>query len=208
MVKLKYSALYTDNIGCEQAEVYFSENGFELKVRNCIFEDNDFNFDFCAKNHDKIKHLFYLKDDELIEYFIDIKIPIILTYNNKEIIKEFLLSVKRDKNYYKNSLSFKLNGERYEVEGHNLNELLKKMKANLPKEYSLESDLSSLMKVFFVDSSRVTSYNNTLKCLYDEEDIILDKKTNLNLFNIENKNKYEKFERILVMYVYNKYCLS
>lgn len=208
MVKLKYSALYTDNTGCEQAEVYFSENGFELKVRECTFEDNEFNFDFYAKNLDETKHLFYLKEDELIDYFIDIKIPIILTNNNQELIKEFMLRIKRGENYYNNSLSFKLNSEIHEVEGYNLHELLKKMKAKLPREYSLESDFSSLLKVCFFDSNREVSYNNALKCFDDELNAILNRKTNLNLFNIEIKNNYEKFEKIPITYIYNKYCLS
>lgn len=208
MVKLKYSALYTDNIGCEQAEIYFSENGFELKVRECTFEDNEFNFDFYAKNSNETKHLFYLKEDELIDYFIDIKIPILLTNNNQELVKEFMLSIKKGKNYYKNSLSFKLNSEIYEVEGYNLNELLKKMKAKLPKEYGLESDFSSLLKVYFLDSNKEVYCNNALNCLNDELSVISNRKTNLNLFDIKIKNNYEKFEKIPITYIYNKYCLS
>lgn len=206
MVKLKYSSLYTDNIGCEKAEVYFSEDGLELKVRKCAFEDNDFNFDFYAENPDKIRHLFYLKENELIEYSIDVKIPIIVTYNNQELIKECLLNIKREKNYYKNLLSFKLDDECYEVQGYDLYELLKKMKAILPKEYSLESDFSSLFKVCFVDSDKVTCCNKGLYYLDNELDNAVNIKTSVNLFNIEIKNRYEKFEKIPVAYIYNKCC--
>lgn len=207
MVKLKYAALYTDNLGCEQARVHFSEDGFKFKVRNCIFEDNDFNFDFYAKNPDEIKHLFYLKEDELIEYFIDIKIPMILTYNNQEAIKEFLLSIKRDKNHYNNSLSFNLNDEIYKVEGYDLHELLKKMKNELPIEYNLESNFSALFRVGIIDSDKANSYND-LESFDKGLNTALNKKSDLNLFGFEIKKKYEKFEKIPFNYICNKYCLS
>lgn len=208
MVKLKYSALYTDNLGCEQAEVYFSENGFELKVRNCIFEDNDFSFDFRAERADKIKYLFYLKDDELIEYFIDIKIPIIITRNNQELLRWCLLSIKRDKNYYNNSLSFNLNNQIYMVEGHDLYELLKKMKNELKtEEYNLESSLSALFRVHFADLDKSNSYNN-LDSFEKGLKTILNNKSNLNLFSFKIKRNYEKIKRIPINYNFGKYCLN
>lgn len=138
MVKLKYSALYTDNLGCEQAEVYFFKGEFQLKVRGFTFKNNSLNFDFYSKNSKKIRHLFYIKDDELIEYVMDIKIPLTLAYDNNEYVKEFLLRVERYKNYYRNSLSICLDGTVYRAEGYDLQELLINMKKELPKEYNME----------------------------------------------------------------------
>lgn len=179
MVKLKYSALYTDNLGCEQATVYFSKEEFQLKVRGCTFKNDSLNFDFYGKNSEKLNHLFYLKDDELIDYVLDIKIPITLFYNNEESTKEFLLRVERRKNYYKNSLSFCLKDVFYKVEGYDLRELLIKMQKELPAEYSMEDYFSYM----FAGNS-------------------------INLFNVENKNQFNKLQRIPITYISDEYCLS
>ena len=122
--------------------VYFSEGEFQLKVRGCTFKNDSLNFDFYAKNCNKAKQLFYLKGDELIEYVIDIKIPLTLVCNNKECIKEFLLRIERRKNYYSNSLSLCLEGVVYKVEGYDLQELLINMNKELPEEYNIEYSFS------------------------------------------------------------------
>lgn len=207
MVKLKYSALYTDNYGCERAEVYFSEDGLKLKVRNFIFEDNHLNFDFYSKNQEEIKHLFNLKEDELVEYIIEIKIPMILTYNKEELIKEFLLSIKRDKNYYNNSLSCNLNDDVYKVEGYDLKQLLKKMKNELPKEYNMESNFLSLSKVYCINQNNERS-SNILEGFDEKVNILLSGKYDLKLVDIIKNSKYESFEKIPIKYICNKYCLS
>lgn len=207
MVKLKYSALYTDNYGCERAEVYFSEDGLKLKVRNFIFEDNHLNFDFYSKNQEEIKHLFNLKEDELVEYIIEIKIPMILTYNKEELIKEFLLSIKRDKNYYNNSLSCNLNDDVYKVEGYDLKQLLKKMKNELSKEYNMESNFLSLSKVYCINQNNERS-SNILEGFDEKVNILLSGKYDLKLVDIIKNSKYESFEKIPIKYICNKYCLS
>lgn len=179
MVKLKYAALYTDNLGCEQAIVYFSKEEFQLKVRGCTFKNDSLNFDFCGKNSEKFNQLFYLKDDELVEYVLDIKIPITLFYNEEESTEEFLLRIERRKNYYKNSLSLCLKDTFYKVEGYDLRELLIKMHKELPKEYSMESYFSNM----FGNSS-------------------------LNLFSVESRNKFNKLQKIPITYLSDECCLS
>lgn len=179
MVKLKYSALYTDNLGCEQATVYLSKEEFQLKVRGCTFKNDSLNFDFYGKNSEKFNHFFYLKDDELIDYVLDIKIPITLFCNNEESTKEFLLRIERRKNYYKNSLSFCLKDVFYKVEGYDLRELLIKMQKKLPDEYSMEDYFAYM----FAGNS-------------------------INLFNVENKNQFNKLQRIPITYISDEYCLS
>ena len=159
MVKLKYSALYTDNLGCEQASVCFSKGEFQLKVRGCTFKNDSLNFDFYTKNSKKISHLFYIKDDELIEYVIDIKIPLTLVCDNNECIKEFLLRVERHKNYYSNSLSIYLEGAIYKVEGYDLQELFINMKKELPKEYNMESYFSKMLGVSYLKQVRKIIFN-------------------------------------------------
>jgi hypothetical protein len=179
MVKLKYAALYTDNLGCEQATVYFSKEEFQLKVRGCTFKNDSLNFDFCGNNSEKFNQLFYLKDDELVEYVLDIKIPITLFYNDNESTEEFLLRIERRKNYYKNSLSLCLQDTFYKVDGYDLRELLIKMHKELPKEYSMESYLSNM----FENSSS-------------------------NLFNVEIRKKFNRLQKIPITYLSDECCLS
>lgn len=179
MVKLKYAALYTDNLGCEQATVYFSKEEFQLKVRGVTFKNESLNFDFYGKDSERLNDLFYLKDDELIDYVLDIKIPITLFYNNEESTEEFLLRIERRKNYYKNSLSLCLKDAFYKVEGYDLRELLIKMQKELPEDYSMESYFSNMF-----DSSSI------------------------NLFNMKTTNKFNKLQRIPITYISDEYCLS
>lgn len=201
MVKLKYAALYTDNLGCEQATVYFLKGKFQLKVRGCTFENDKLNFEFYAKNSNKVRRLFHLKADELVEYVIDIKIPLTLVYNNKEYSKEFLLRVERHKNYYSNSLSFYSKGVICKVEGYDLCELLKSMKKVLPKEYNMESSFSNIFEPYYIkentsyclENSRGKSITNSNKDYY------------LNLFKIENKKELQK---VPITYICDEYSLN
>ncbi|WP_160689259.1 DUF6304 family protein [Clostridium sp. C2-6-12] len=179
MVKLKYAALYTDNLGCEQATVYFSREEFLLKVRGYTFKNDSLNFEFYGENSEEFNEFFYLKDDELIDYVLDVKIPITLIYNNEEIIKEFFLRVERRKNYYNNSLSLCLKESCYKVEGYDLRELFIKMQKELPEGCYMEDYFSNM----FGGSSR-------------------------NFFNIETKNQFNKLQRIPITYVSDEYCLS
>jgi hypothetical protein len=207
MVKLKYSALYTDNLGCEQASIYFSGGELQLKVRGCTFKNDSLNFDFYTKNSKKIRHLFYIKDDELIEYVIDIKMPLTLTRDNNEYIKEFLLRVERRKNYYSNSLSIHLEGVVYKVEGYDLQELLINMKKELPKEYNMEFCFSQMFGVAYFEASK----ENTFDYLKDFENglgINYNKDYYLNLFNIEHKKEFNKLQKVPITYICDEYCLS
>lgn len=179
MVKLKYAALYTDNLGCEQATVYFSKEEFLLKVRGCTFKNDSLNFDFYAKESESLNEFFYLKDDELIDYVLDIKIPITVFCNNEESIKEFFLRVERRKNYYNNSLSVCFEESCYKVEGYDLRELLIKMQKELPKGCYMENYFHSV----FGGSSK-------------------------NLFNIRSQNQFNKLQRIPITYIGDEYCLT
>lgn len=179
MVKLKYAALYTDNLGCEQATVYFSKEEIQLKVRGYTFKNDSLNFDFYRKKSEEFNELFYLKDDELIDYVLDIKVPITLFFNNEESVEEFLLRVERRKYYYNNSLSLCLKDNFYKVEGYDLRELLIKMQKKLPEGYYMEDYFSGI----FAGHS-------------------------LNLFNVEGKNQFNKLQRIPITYISDEYCLS
>lgn len=200
MVKSKYSALYTDDLGCEQASIYFFKGEFHLKVRGCTFKNDSLNFDFSAKNSEKIRHLFYIKDNELIEYVIDIKIPLTLTCCNRECIKEFLLRVERHKNYYRNSLSVYLQDEFYKVEGYDLQELLINMNKQLPKEYSMECCFAQMFGAACFQDSRETNFYY-LKNFKERRKINPNKEYYLSLFNIENKKELGKLQKVPITYI-------
>lgn len=207
MVKLKYSALYTDNLGCEKATVYFSNGEFQLKVRGCTFKSDNLNFDFYAKDSSKVRRLFYMKDDELIEYVVDIKIPLVLTYNNSECEEEFLLRIERHKNYYNNSLSFYSKGVFYEVEGYNLLDLLVNMEKELPDEYNMECCFSCMLGAQYLESKR----ENTFYCLKDIEEEWkpnLNKESYLDLVYKDSKKDFKKLQKVPITYVCDEYCLS
>lgn len=148
-----------------------------------------------------------MKGNELIEYFIDVKIPLILTYNGIECTKEFLLRIERNKNYYNNSLSFALKGEIYTVEGYDLQELLKKMKNKIPKEYDLEDSLSCIFGLYCIETKK----ENDLYYLknYDEEmNSDSNQDSYLYLFNNEGTMKFEELQKIPITYIYKEYCSS
>ena len=207
MVKLKYSALYTDNLGCEQASIYFLKGEFQLKVRGCTFKNDSLNFDFYAKNSKKIAHLFYIKDDELIEYVMDIKIPLTLACDNNECTKEFLLRIERHKNYYSNSLSVYLEGVVYEVEGYNLQELLINMKKELPEKYNMEYCFSKIFGVSYFETSKENTFCYS-KNFEKECKINLCKDYYLDLFNVEHKKEFDKLQKVPITYICDEYCLS
>ncbi|WP_297429028.1 DUF6304 family protein [Clostridium sp.] len=203
MVKLKYSALYTDNLGCEQAEVYFSKEGFQLKVRNSIFYNDNFNFDFYAKNSEDIEHLFYLKDDELIDYSIDIKIPLLLVDNNNYCVKEFLLRVERKKNYYNNSLSFSSKDLTYLVQGYNLQELLYKMKKELPEGYFMKDEnFLCMFGVFYLEMNK----ESPLYSLEISDEIWKD--NYINLYDKAYEENLKNYKKVHITYIGNEYCIS
>jgi len=207
MVNLKYSALYTDNLGCEQASVGFSKGELQLKVRGCTFKSDSLNFDFYAKNSKKIGHLFYLKDDELVEYVADIKIPLTLVCDNNECIEEFLLRVERHKNYYNNSLSISLEGVVYNVKGYDLQELLINMKKELPKEYNMECCFSHIFGVDYTETSNENAFYY-LKNFEKKWKINSSKDYCLDLFNIEHKKEFNKLQKVSITYSCDEYCLS
>ena len=207
MVKLKYSALYTDNLGCEQAIVYFSKGEFQLKVRGCTFKSDSLNFDFSAMNYNEAKQLFYFKDDDLIEYVIDIKIPLILAYNNKECTEEFLLRVERCENSYNNTLSLHLNGVNYNVEGHDLQKLLSNMNKKLPKEYDMKHSFLCMFETHYFENIKENDFCS-LKDFKEELKIEVKKDSYFDLFNNGYKNKFEGLQKVPITYVHDKCCLS
>jgi len=207
MVKIKYSALYTDKLGCEQAIVYFSKGEFLLKVRGCTFKNDSLNFDFSANNCNIAKQLFCLKGDELVEYAIDIKIPLAFYYNNKECINEFILRIERCENYYSNSLSLCLEGVGYNVEGYDLQELLSNMNKELPEEYNIRYSPSCIFRVYYHEASKKNNFY-CLKKFRGELKIASNKESYLDLFNVEYKNKLKKTKKVPIIYICDNYCLS
>jgi|GEM_PF-1992518 len=207
MVKLKYSALYTDNLGCEQAIVYFSKGEFQLKVRGCTFKSDSLNFDFSAMNYNEAKQLFYFKDDDLIEYVIDIKIPLTLTCNNNECIEEFILRIERCENSYNNMLSLQLNGVNYNVEGYDLQELLSNMNKKLPKEYDIKHRFLCMLETHYFENTKENDFCG-LKDFKEELKIEVKKDSYFDLFNNGYKNKFEGLQKVPITYVHDKCCLS
>lgn len=205
MVKLKYSALYIDDFGCEQAEVYFSKGGFQLKVRNYIFENDSFNFEFYIKGFEGAEHVFELKDNELVQYSIDIKIPLLLAYNNNHYVEEFLLHIERQRNYYSNSLSFSSQGLIWEVEGYDLYELLHKMKRELPKGYEIEDDFSSMFGAFYFESNKENPLCGNIISQELGNDLNRDY---MNLSSGQNNKNFDGYEKIPITYINNEYCIS
>lgn len=203
MVKVKYPALYTDNLGCEQAELYLVKGGLQLKVRNCIFFDNNFNFDFYAKNKNSAKRFFYLKNEELIEYAMDIKIPIILTYDNKECIKDSILCIKRNKNFYDNSLLLNLDEKSYFVQGYDLQELLYKMKEELSGKYTMEANFSCMFGVYYIEANKETDFYY-FENLKEKWDNISNKDFYMESSKFENKRSFKELKKVPITYVYSK----
>jgi hypothetical protein len=209
MVKLEYSALYTDNLGCEKATVYFLNGEFKLKVRGCTFKSDNLNFDFYSKYKDssKIKRHFYMKDDELIEYVVDVKIPLVVIYNNVECEEEFLLRVERHKNYYNNSLSFYSKGIFYQVEGHNLVDLLMNMEKELPSEYNMECCFSCMLGAHYLEEKNKNNFY-CLKSIEGECKDNLDKKFYVESVFKGSKKDFKKLQKVPITYVCDDYCLS
>lgn len=141
---VKYPAIFTDNLGCDKAMVYYDNNKFYLEVRGCTFFCEGTDFDFCTDNIEEVQQKFFLKDNELIEYVLDIRIP--LTLANKKInkVEKFILRIERQKNYYNNSLFFDDKDNCHEVQGYNFRQLIIRMKKELSKDYNLNFDMQLL----------------------------------------------------------------
>lgn len=206
MVNLKCSALYSDNLGCEQVSVCFFKGHFELKVRGCTFKSDGLNFDFYTKNSKQINHKFYLKDDELIEYVIDIKIPLTLVCDNNECIEEFLLRVERHKNYYSNSLSIDLEDVVYKAHGYDLQELFINMKKELPEEYKMDYYFSHIFGVNYIEISNPNTFNY-LKNFKDDWKTNSKKDCYLNLLNIKHEKEFNKLQTVPITYICDECCL-
>lgn len=207
MVELKFSALYTDNLGCEQSTVYFSNEEFQLKVRGCTFRSENLGFDFYVKNSTNVNRMFYMKDDELIEYVLDIRMPLLLTYNNRECVEEFLLRIERHKNYYNNSLSFYLQDTCLTVEGYDLEELLTNMGRKLPKEYSMKCNLSCIFGAYYLEAKK-KNIVYSLEEFREDLKINTNKNLYLELFSNEDKKDLKKLQKFPITYICDEYCLS
>lgn len=146
MIRLKYPAMYSDELGGDKAAVYFGEDNVELKVRGFTFCSEYNDFDFYTKDTKKAKALFNLKDEELIEYVLDIRIPFIFTHDNVDTSRKLLLRIERQKNYYNNSLIFLLDDEIYKVEAYDFSQLLINMNKILPRNYKIKANKISLFQ--------------------------------------------------------------
>jgi len=207
MVKVKYSAVYTDNFGCEQAELYFLKGGLQFRVRDCVFYDDHFDFDFHTKNPNEYGRLFHLKDDELIEYVMDVRIPLILTYDNEECVRESILCIKRQRNSYNNMLSLNLGGKSYTVEGLNLQELLYKMKRKLPKEYAMECNFSCMLGVYSIENNKENDFYY-FRNLEEKSESASSKGVCLEASDFRNKDAFDGLKKYPITYIFNEYCLS
>lgn len=143
----KYPAIFTDNLGCDKAKVYYENNKFYLEVRGCTFYSEGVNFDFCTDNCKEVENMFYLKDNELIGYVLDIRIPLTVEKNKSNKVEKFILRIERQKNYYNNSLLFHDKEHSHEVQGYNFRQLMIKMKKELSKECNLNLDMPLLAGV-------------------------------------------------------------
>lgn len=146
-MKMKYPAIFTDNIGCDKASVYCYDNKFILEVRGCTFYCEGTDFDFYIDKHDQAGHKFYLKGNELIGYVLDIRIPLELKNDKCDKVEKFILRIERQKNYYKNSLLYEEKETVHEVKGYNFKQLIIKMKKELLKEYNLNLNMPLLLGI-------------------------------------------------------------
>ncbi|AQS05077.1 hypothetical protein HGI38_17870 [Clostridium beijerinckii] len=208
MVKVKYSAIYTDNFGCEQAELYFLKGGLQFNIRDCIFYDDHFDFDFYTKRPNEHKQLFYLKDDELIEYVMDVRIPLIMTYDGEECVRESILCIKRQRNSYNNMLSLNLDGKSYTVEGYNLQELLYKMKKKLPKEYAMESDFSCMLGVYSIETNKENDFYCFRNFEEDDDESVSSESFCLESSDFRSRDAFDGLKKYPITYIFNEYCLS
>lgn len=136
-MNMKYPAIFTDNIGCDKASVYYHGNKFVLKVRGCTFYCEGSDFDFYTNEQELAIHKFDLKGDELIGYVLDIRIPLELKNDSFNKVETFILRIERQKNYYKNSLLYGEKETVHEVKGYSFKQLIIKMKKELSREYNL-----------------------------------------------------------------------
>lgn len=133
----KYPAIYTDNLGCEKAYIYAKNKRLYLKVRNIMFFTEEYGFDFYNIDNCDAGKKFWIKDNELIGYVLDIQIPVTIEVNNKKVNKKFILRLERQKNYYNNSLVYE-EKQVHNVHGYSFKELLEKMKNELTKEFNFK----------------------------------------------------------------------
>lgn len=143
----KYPAIFTDNLGCDKAKVYYENNKFYLEVRGFTFYSEGTDFDFCTDNCEEVEKTFYLKDNELVEYVLDIRIPLTMERDRFNIVEKFILRIERQKNYYNNSLLFDDKEHFHEVQGYNFRQLIIKMKKELSREGNLNLDIPLLAGV-------------------------------------------------------------
>jgi len=136
-MSIKYPAIFTDNIGCDKASVFYDEDKFYLEVRGCIFYCGSTDFEFYTDKIDKAIRKFYLKGNELIGFILDIRIPLELKNDNFNKVEKFILRIERQKNYYENSLLYEEKDCIHEVKGYNFSQLILRMKKELSKEYNL-----------------------------------------------------------------------
>lgn len=145
MVSLKYPAIYSDNLGCDKCVVYFSDKNLQLKVRGFNFYSENYDFDFYCHNKIKAQKYFYLKDDELINYVLDIRIKIPIVYNNKEHIEKAILRVERQKNFYKNRIIIDKKDKEYAVTGVDFKNIMCNLEKKLPIGCNIKGDIIGLL---------------------------------------------------------------
>ncbi|WP_294401893.1 DUF6304 family protein [uncultured Clostridium sp.] len=145
MVSLKYPALYSDNLGCDKCYVYMSEENIELKIRGFSFYSDNYDFDFYSRNKSEAQKNFYLKDNELINYVLDIRIKIPMIYNNKKHIEKAILRIERQKNLYNNMIIIERKDMNCQATGVDFKNLICNLKNNLPAGYDIEDDIIGLL---------------------------------------------------------------
>lgn len=134
---IKYPAIFIDDIGCDKASVYYDNSRFYLEVRGHTFYCEGTEFDFYTNELSETVKKFCLKGNELINYVLDIQIPLELKNDEFNKIEKFILRIERQKNYYNNSLLFQQKESIHEVKGYDFKQLIIKMKKELSSKYNL-----------------------------------------------------------------------
>ena len=147
MVSVKYPAIYSDDLGCDKCYVYQSENNIVLKIRGFKFLSEHYDFDFYCDNKFAAQKYFYLKDDELINFVLDIRVKIPIVYNNNEHVEKAILRIERQRNYYNNMIIIDTKDRKYEVTGFNLKNLMYNLKKSFPVGYRIEGEITGLLSV-------------------------------------------------------------
>lgn len=127
-----YQAVYSDNYGIEKCIFRLEKGNIKMKIRNIDFESSEYDFDFFTSDAERANELFDLNDNELINFVVDIKVPLLIEDQNTVTEENAIIRLERQESFYHNRLMVKKDGITYMAEGLDLSEMLYNMESQLP----------------------------------------------------------------------------